>query len=76
MGGEVGPGCLEPGEHERHLGDVILRFEWLDQYDRKFHDRLAEKVRQAVERDPQDPKRILTVRGAGYVFAREPDGRP
>ncbi len=39
--------ALQPGD-KIHLGDVILRFEWLDQYDRRFHDKLAEKVRAAA----------------------------
>ncbi len=44
---QIDEATLQPGD-KIHLGDVILRFEWLDQYDRKFHDRLAEKVRQAA----------------------------
>jgi two-component system, OmpR family, phosphate regulon response regulator OmpR len=31
------------------------------------------RIRAAVEDDPKKPKRILTVRGAGYVFAKEQD---
>ena len=30
------------------------------------------RIRLAVEADPKDPRRIVTVRGAGYVFARDP----
>ncbi|MEK9953136.1 MAG: DNA-binding response regulator, partial [Curvibacter sp.] len=26
-----------------------------------------------IEADPKNPKRILTVRGVGYVFARQQD---
>ncbi|MBK7972957.1 MAG: GGDEF domain-containing protein [Deltaproteobacteria bacterium] len=44
---QITEATLQPGD-KIHLGDVILRFEWLDQYDRKFHDSLAEKVRQAA----------------------------
>ncbi len=29
------------------------------------------RIRAAIEDDPRQPKRIITVRGAGYVFARE-----
>jgi DNA-binding response OmpR family regulator len=29
------------------------------------------RIRAAIEDDPAQPKRIVTVRGAGYVFARE-----
>ena len=31
------------------------------------------KVRAAIEADPKNPKRILTVRGVGYVFAKQQD---
>jgi DNA-binding response OmpR family regulator len=29
------------------------------------------RIRAAIETEPKDPKRILTVRGVGYVFARQ-----
>ena len=32
------------------------------------------RIRAAVEDDPRHPRRILTVRGVGYVFARSHDG--
>jgi two-component system, OmpR family, phosphate regulon response regulator OmpR len=31
------------------------------------------RIRAAIEDDPKHPRRILTVRGAGYVFARKQD---
>ena len=31
------------------------------------------KVRAAIEDDPKNPRRVLTVRGAGYVFAKAQD---
>ena len=31
------------------------------------------RIRSAIELDPKDPKRILTVRGVGYVFAKQQD---
>ena len=31
------------------------------------------RIRAAIEDDPKRPRRILTVRGAGYVFARVQD---
>ena len=31
------------------------------------------RIRAAIEDDPRHPRRILTVRGAGYVFARKQD---
>ncbi|MEO1399251.1 MAG: DNA-binding response regulator, partial [Pseudomonadota bacterium] len=30
-------------------------------------------IRQAIEVDPKNPRRIITVRGAGYVFAKVQD---
>jgi DNA-binding response OmpR family regulator len=33
------------------------------------------RIRAAVEDDPRHPRRILTVRGVGYVFARRPHER-
>ncbi|QND69132.1 response regulator transcription factor (plasmid) [Mesorhizobium loti] len=32
------------------------------------------RIRAAIETDPKDPRRIITVRGAGYFFARFQDG--
>ena len=32
------------------------------------------RIRAAIEDDPKAPRRVLTVRGAGYVFARKQDG--
>jgi two-component system, OmpR family, phosphate regulon response regulator OmpR len=32
------------------------------------------RIRAAIEDDPRKPRRLLTVRGAGYVFARKQDG--
>jgi two-component system, OmpR family, phosphate regulon response regulator OmpR len=31
------------------------------------------RIRLAIEDDPKAPKRLLTVRGAGYVFAKKQD---
>ena len=31
------------------------------------------RIRQAIEADAKEPKRILTVRGVGYVFAKQQD---
>ena len=34
------------------------------------------RIRAAIEDDPKRPRRIITVRGAGYVFAKKQDGEP
>jgi DNA-binding response OmpR family regulator len=31
------------------------------------------RIRAAIEADPKNPRRILTVRGVGYVFAKQQD---
>ena len=32
------------------------------------------RIRAAIEDDPQSPRRVLTIRGTGYLFARRPEG--
>jgi DNA-binding response OmpR family regulator len=44
----------------------------LDAFDRSIDVHMG-RIRAAIESDPKDPKRILTVRGVGYVFARQQD---
>ena len=44
----------------------------LDAFDRSIDVHIG-RIRAAIEVDPKDPKRILTVRGVGYVFARQQD---
>lgn len=44
----------------------------LDEYDRSIDVHIS-RLRAAIEDDPKRPRRILTLRGAGYVFAREQD---
>ena len=44
----------------------------LDPFDRSIDVHMG-RIRAAIELDPKNPKRILTVRGVGYVFARQPD---
>ncbi|MBP8309579.1 MAG: response regulator transcription factor [Burkholderiaceae bacterium] len=43
-----------------------------DTIDRSIDVHIA-KIRAAIEDDPHRPKRIITVRGAGYVFAKAQD---
>lgn len=42
----------------------------LEAYDRSIDVHMG-RIRAAIEQDAKNPKRILTVRGVGYVFARE-----
>jgi DNA-binding response OmpR family regulator len=44
----------------------------LDAFDRSIDVHMG-RSRAAIELDAKDPKRILTVRGVGYVFARQQD---
>jgi DNA-binding response OmpR family regulator len=44
----------------------------LDAFDRSIDVHMG-RIRAAIEADPKSPKRILTVRGVGYVFARQQD---
>ncbi len=50
----------------------LLKGEPLDAFDRSI-DVHVSRLRQAIEDDPKKPRRIITVRGAGYVFARAQD---
>ncbi len=44
----------------------------LEAFDRSIDVHMG-RIRAAIEADAKDPKRILTVRGVGYVFARQQD---
>ena len=44
----------------------------LEAFDRSIDVHMG-RIRAAIEADPKDPKRILTVRGVGSVFARQQD---
>jgi DNA-binding response OmpR family regulator len=50
----------------------LLKGEPLDAFDRSI-DVHVSRLRQVIEDDPKKPRRIITVRGAGYVFARAQD---
>jgi DNA-binding response OmpR family regulator len=63
----------------RHPGDVISRQQLLDEawgYDRYPNTRTVDnhlvKLRRAVEDEPNEPRYLVTVHGAGYRFI--PDG--
>ena len=63
-----------------HAGRVMSREalmdrvkgEALEAFDRSIDVHIS-RIRAAIEDDPKQPRRIITVRGAGYVFAREQD---
>ena len=44
----------------------------LEAFDRSIDVHMG-RIRNAIEVDAKDPKRILTVRGVGYVFAKQQD---
>jgi DNA-binding response OmpR family regulator len=50
----------------------LVRGEALEAFDRSI-DVHVSRIRAAIEDDPAHPRRIITVRGAGYVFARVQD---
>ena len=50
----------------------LTRGSALEEFDRSIDVHIS-RIRAAIEDDPKKPRRILTVRGAGYVFAREQD---
>ncbi|MCH9807577.1 MAG: response regulator transcription factor [Alphaproteobacteria bacterium] len=47
----------------------LVRGENLEAFDRSIDVHIS-RIRQAIEEDPKEPRRIITVRGAGYVFAK------
>ena len=44
----------------------------LEAFDRSIDVHIS-RIRAVIEDDPKNPKRVLTVRGSGYVFARKQD---
>lgn len=49
-----------------------VRGESLEAFDRSIDVHIS-RIRAAIEDDPRHPRRVITVRGAGYVFARRQD---
>jgi DNA-binding response OmpR family regulator len=49
-----------------------VKGEAFDPFDRSIDVHVG-RLRAAIEDDPRQPRRIITVRGAGYVFARAQD---
>jgi len=64
----------------RHAGRVLsretlmetLKNERLEAFDRSI-DVHVSRIRAAIEDDPKKPRRVITVRGVGYVFAKAQD---
>ena len=61
-----------------HAGRVLSRDALMDLLKGEPHEAFdrsidvhVSRVRAAIEDDPKKPRRIVTVRGAGYVFARQ-----
>lgn len=50
----------------------LVKGEQIDAFDRSIDVHIS-RIRAAIEDDPRKPKRVITVRGAGYVFARSQD---
>jgi two-component system phosphate regulon response regulator OmpR len=44
----------------------------LEAFDRSIDVHIS-RIRAVIEDDPKTPRRVLTVRGAGYLFARKQD---
>ncbi|MFC0219953.1 DNA-binding response OmpR family regulator [Pseudochelatococcus lubricantis] len=64
----------------QHAGRILSREQLMDlvkgveadAFDRSIDVHIS-RIRAAIEDDPRHPRRIVTVRGAGYVFARRQD---
>ncbi len=50
----------------------LVKGEPIEAFDRSI-DVHVSRIRAAIEDDPKKPRRIITVRGAGYVFAKAQD---
>jgi DNA-binding response OmpR family regulator len=65
----------------KNAGRVMSRERIMDQlkghpleaFDRSI-DVHVSRIRAAIEDDPKEPRRVLTVRGTGYLFAKVQDG--
>src|SRR5579863_4477488 len=50
----------------------LVKGERLEAFDRSIDVHMS-RIRAAIEDDPKKPRRVITVRGAGYVFAKAQD---
>ncbi|MBJ7312306.1 response regulator [Rugamonas sp. CCM 8940] len=51
---------------------ALVKGEHIEAFDRSIDVHMS-RIRAAVEDDPKKPRRIITVRGAGYLFAKVQD---
>ena len=56
----------------RELLMDLVKGEHLEAFDRSIDVHMS-RIRAAIEDDPKRPRRVITVRGAGYVFAKAQD---
>ena len=56
----------------RELLMDLAKGEHLEAFDRSIDVHMS-RIRAAIEDDPKKPRRVITVRGAGYVFAKAQD---
>jgi DNA-binding response OmpR family regulator len=50
----------------------LVKGEQFDAFDRSIDVHIS-RIRAAIEDDPRNPRRVITVRGTGYVFAKVQD---
>jgi DNA-binding response OmpR family regulator len=50
----------------------LVKGEAIEAFDRSIDVHIS-RIRAAIEDDPKKPRRIITIRGAGYVFAKAQD---
>ena len=50
----------------------LTKNDQLEPFDRSIDVHIS-RIRAAIENDPGNPRRVITVRGAGYVFAKHQD---
>ena len=72
---ENGPSGFDPAapsyRHKSHYL-MLMKNERLESFDRSIDVHIS-RIRAAIEADPKKPRRIITVRGSGYVFAKVQD---
>ena len=60
------------GATPESYGRPLITDETLEAFDRSIDVHIS-RIRAAIEDDAKKPRRIVTVRGSGYVFARQQD---